>query len=314
MDPGAEEPAELNRSPLTSLRRLLPRQLHDSQRPSATAQAVTLYRAVELRRPAAHRIVSDTYAPLFLTASSRALLAPLSAATPLRDLAAQHDLGGLSTYVLCRHRFIDEHLLAASDAAQVLVLGAGYDSRAYRFATQLDGRPVYEVDLPPLSRRKADIVAAHPARFARGSIVRVEIDFRRQALADVLGAAGFAYGAKTFVVWEGVAPYLDAAAVDGTLSALRAVCGPGSVLAMDLWDGTGGPGPLAPVRRLGARAIALIGEPVTFGVVPSAARSLLAEHCFEITDLADATTLATRYATSGRRSFESLYVLAARLT
>jgi methyltransferase (TIGR00027 family) len=298
---------------LNRLRRLLPRQLHDSQRPSATAQAVTLYRALELRRPVAQRIVSDPFAPVFLTAGSRALLGPLAAAAPLRDLAAQHDLGGLSTYVLCRHRFIDEHLLAESGASQILVLGAGYDSRAYRFATELAGRPVYEVDLPPLSRRKADIVAAHSAQFAGGSIVRVEIDFRRQALAEVLRAAGFAYGARTFVVWEGVAPYLDAEAVDGTLSSLRAVCGPGSVLAMDLWDGTGGPGLLAPVRRLGARAIALIGEPVTFGIVASAAHSLLAEHGFEVCDLADATTLATRYATGGRRSFESLYVLAARL-
>jgi methyltransferase (TIGR00027 family) len=299
---------------MTALQRLLPRRLHDSQRPSTTAQAVTLYRALELRRPVSQRIVNDPYAPLFLTAGSRSLLRPLAAAAPLRDLVAQHDLGGLSTYVLCRHRFIDEHLLAEYDAVQVLVLGAGYDSRAYRFATQLGGRPVYEVDLPPLSRRKAAMVAARPAEFAGTSIVRVEIDFRRQALADVLGDAGFAYGARTFVIWEGVAPYLDAAAVDATLASLREVCGPGSMLAMDLWAGTGGPGPLAPVRRLGARAIALIGEPVTFGVVEPAAHSLLAEHGFQITDLADATTLADRYATGGRRSFESLYVLAARLS
>ena len=54
---------------MTALRRLLPRELHDSQRPSTTAQAVTLYRALEHRRPAAQRIVSDPYAELFLTAS-----------------------------------------------------------------------------------------------------------------------------------------------------------------------------------------------------------------------------------------------------
>lgn len=298
---------------LTAIRRLLPRALHDSQRPSTTAQAVTIYRALEHRRPTAERIVDDPFAELFLTAASRALLGPLAAVSPLRDLAAQHDLGGLATYVLCRHRFIDEHLLAATDAAQVLILGAGYDSRAYRFADELAGRPVYEVDLPPLSRRKAAIVAAHPDRFGAGSIVRVEIDFRRQKLADVLAAAGFDTGARTFVVWEGVVPYLDAAAVETTLESLRSMCGPGSVVAMDLWDGTGGPGLLAPVRRLGARAIALVGEPVTYGVDPGAANSVLARHGFTMSDLADATTLATRYATAGRRSFESLYVLAARV-
>ena len=298
---------------MTALRRLLPRELHDSARPSTTAQAVTLYRALELHRSPDQRIVDDRFAPLFLTAGSRALLAPLSAATPVRDLAAQHDLGGLSTYVLCRHRFIDEHLLAPTGAEQVLILGAGYDSRAYRFAAELDGRPVFEVDLPPLSRRKAEIVAAHPAEFGVGAIVRVEIDFRTQALTDVLRPAGFAFGATTFVVWEGVAPYLVSAAVHTTLAALRTVCGTGSVLAMDMWDATGGPGPFAPLRRLGARAIALVGEPVTFGVVPSAVPALLAEHGFEVCDLADAATLTARYATAGRHSFESLYALAARL-
>ena len=46
--------------------RWLPRELHDTNRPSATAQAVTLYRALELYRPPAQRIVSDEFAQLFL--------------------------------------------------------------------------------------------------------------------------------------------------------------------------------------------------------------------------------------------------------
>jgi methyltransferase (TIGR00027 family) len=298
---------------MTALRRLLPHDLHDSSRPSATAQVVTLYRALELHRAPAQRIVTDRFAPLFLTTASRSLLTPLSVARPLRDLAARHDLGGLPTYVLCRHRFIDDQLLALADLEQVLVLGAGYDSRAYRFAHELGGRPTFEVDLPPLSQRKAAIVAGHPGEFGGAAVVRVEIDFRRQALVDVLRAAGFGFGATTFVVWEGVAPYLDSAAVDATLAALRSVCGAGSVLAMDMWDGSGGPGPCAPLRRLGARAIALIGERVTFGAAPAAVGALLAGHGFEVSDLADANTLTTRYATAGRRSFESLYALAARL-
>lgn len=292
--------------------KLLPRELHDTRRPSATAQVVTLYRALELRRPVADRIVSDEYAPLFLTAGSRAALRPLALTTPLRDLVAQHDLGGLSTYVLCRHRFIDEQLSAALavGVTQVLLLGAGYDSRAYRFAAQLAGRPVYEVDLPPLSQRKAAIVAAHPKVFGGGSIRRVEIDFRTQTLDARLGAVGFARNEPTFVVWEGVVPYLDTAAVESTLAALAGLCGTGSVLTLDLWDGTGGPGPLAPLRRLGARAVALIGEPVTFGVAPAAVDALLGGYNFAVIDLADANSLADRYATGGRRSFESLYVVA----
>lgn len=297
---------------MSALRRVLPRELHESGRPSTTAQAVTLFRALELRRPAAERIVTDPFAPYFLTAGTRAAMRPLTWATPLRDLVAQHELGGLSTYVLCRHRFIDDHLQRALDGevAQVLLLGAGYDSRAYRFAAALGDRPVYEVDLAPLSRRKAAIVAANP-QFGVNAVVRVEIDFRTQSLSDRLADSGFVTGARTFVVWEGVVPYLDGVAVEATLSALGVLCGAGSALALDLWDATGGPGALAPLRRLGARAIALVGEPVTYGVAPTAVGDLLATFGFAVTDVADAAALTDRYATAGRHCIESLYAVAA---
>src|SRR3954451_12288544 len=135
--------------------RVLPEDLHTSNRPSLTAQAVTLYRALEMRRPSHDRIVSDSYAQLFLNPALRAATTGLGLALPAIDIAERNSTTGLSTYVLCRHRFIDDHLSAALDdgVEQVIILGAGYDSRAYRFADQLDGRPVFEVDLPPLSRR-----------------------------------------------------------------------------------------------------------------------------------------------------------------
>ena len=168
--------------------------------------------------------------------------------------------------------------------------------------------------MPPTSHRKAAIVAAHPNEFADGSIVRVEIDFRTQRLDDRLNEVGFTRGLPTLVIWEGVVPYLDDAAVHGTLAALNLLCGKGSMLTLDLWDGTGGHGAFAPLRRLGARAIALIGEPVTYGVSEVAIDPLLGEYGFTLTDLADAHELARRHATGGRRSFEGLYVVAAAMT
>ena len=63
-----------------------------------------------------------------------------------------------------------------------MLLGAGYDTRAYRFADQLDGRPVFEVDLAPISRAKAATIAKHEDEFPETNVVRVEIDFESQAL------------------------------------------------------------------------------------------------------------------------------------
>ena len=292
----------------------VPGALHTSERPSATAQWTALGRTLELQRPFEQRIVSDEYAPVFLTRKTRAVAAPLRAAGPLVRLAERgRELAPISAFALCRHRFIDEHLLDALDGTdQVVVLGAGYDSRAYRFSAQLAGRAVYEVDLPPLSRRKAGIVASHPDVFGRTAVNRVEIDFRRQELGDVLTEAGFTRGARTYIAWEGVSPYLSRAAVSGTLETLRDLCGPDSIVAMDFWDGIGGTGLLAPVRRLGAAAIGLVGEPVTFGMRPDTAVEFLDMHGATVVDLVQHSELAERYATDGRKCEKSVYVLAAR--
>ena len=230
-------------------------------------------------------------------------------------LAERLDVAGVATHVLCRHAFIDEHLLAAlgEGAEQVVVLGAGYDSRAYRLAPELGERPVFEVDLPPLSRAKAALVAKRPDLFGHATVRRVEIDFRTQSLPDRLQDKGFVMGRPTFVVWEGVAPYLTPEAVDGTLAALRECCGPGSTLALDLWDGVGGTGPLAPVRRFAAFSLAWIGEPIAFGLRSSDAPAFFADRGWDVSDLATAADLTARYASDGRRSDSSLYALAATL-
>jgi methyltransferase (TIGR00027 family) len=293
---------------------LVPRELHTTDRPSSTAQWTTLGRALELGRPSDERIVTDDYAPAFLSGPSRALMAPLRAAGPVVRRAEQLELANLSTSALCRHRFIDEHLLESlPDVSQVLILGAGYDSRAYRFARAIGSRPVYEVDLPPLSRRKAAIVTSRPELFGSASVHRVEIDFRTQSLPDRLAESGFRAGVPTFVVWEGVSMYLTRDAVVATLGALTSVCGPGSVLAMDCWRRVGGRSVYDQLRRLGERAIRLIGEPITFSITPDDVSRLIGGAGFDVLDLATAGEMTRRYATAGRHCDEGMYVVAGRL-
>lgn len=287
------------------------RELHTTERPSSTAQWTTLGRALELGRD--ERIVTDRYAPVFLSGPSKALLRSLDLGRPLVQPAERLELAGLAASALCRHRFMDEHLIAAlPDIEQVVILGAGYDSRAYRFAGAIGDRPVYEVDLAPLSRRKAAIVAANQEIFAPKSIMRVEIDFRTQTLTDRLAGSTFHRGAATFVVWEGVSMYLTRAAVDGTLAALAALCGAGSVLVMDCWQRVGGVGGY-PLRLAAERGLRLIGEPIGFAAAAGTAGSVLAPHGFEVDDLAEADEMTARYATGGRRCDPGMYVVAARL-
>ena len=219
-----------------------------------------------------------------------------------------------TSYVPLRHRFIDEHLTSALDAGirQVVLLGAGYDTRAYRFADQLDGRRVFEVDLAPISRAKAATIAKHRDQFPDVDVVRVEIDFESQALADVLADADFAAGEPTFYVWEGVPMYLTRAAVKATLDSVHELSGDGSQIAHDMWHLVDEPGPLGTARRSAPGALSLIGEPVTFGVHPEDYEAFLRRHGFHIVDLALASELQARYAPETRAVLDdSMYVLCA---
>ena len=294
--------------------RLTPRELHSTDRPSSTAEATTIARAAELHRPHGQRIVTDDFAPLFLSTVGRVAVGVLRFGAPGFRALERTELAAPLTFSLCRHKFIDVHLASALDDGvdQVLILGAGYDSRAYRFARQLRGRPVHEVDLAPLSRRKAAIVARHPEAFGGIAIRRVEINFRTESLAERLLESGFTVGARTFVVWEGVSMYLDREAVEQTLATLHDLVGKGSIIAMDFWHAVASGQPIDRARRALTRAFTLIGEPLTFSIAPDAVGKLLGSHGLSIDDLADADELTARYSTGDRPCERSTYVVAAR--
>jgi methyltransferase (TIGR00027 family) len=281
-------------------------------RPSLTAEAVTMARALEHLKPEASRIVDDPWAHLFLSRASRAALRAWSGSLTGRTLRRLGVTG--TTWVPLRHRYIDDHLKQLLDAGaeQVVLLGAGYDMRAYRFASELDGRPVYEVDLPAISRAKAATIASHAREFPAANVVRVEIDFEQQSLTDVLADAGMDVGGLTFVTWEGVPMYLTRAAVKATLDAVCELTGPGSLIAHDMWTIVDDPSPMGTVRRLAPTALSFIGEPVTFSVHPEEIDCFYEKHGFDVVDIVTGEELVTRYGAGRALIDPSIYALVAR--
>lgn len=122
-------------------------------------------------------------------------------------------------YEIARVKHFDRLLLesVAAGVAQVVILGAGLDSRAYRFADELAGVRVFEVDHPVTAGRKLERV-----RSALGEVpahvTYVHADLQREALEERLYASGFDAGASVFVLWSGVTMYLDSAALDAVLA------------------------------------------------------------------------------------------------
>ena len=133
-------------------------------RPSVSALEVTAYRAIGAKHPDPAIRNGDTFAERFLGAEERDILRKAKSDLVLTALAmdaesAWSSLGirrGFAQAVHVRTRHIDamfEESLA-SGANQVVILGAGLDSRPYRFGTRLQAVRVFEVDFPPTQEYK----------------------------------------------------------------------------------------------------------------------------------------------------------------
>ena len=188
---------------------------------SLIASANALFRMDETRRPEARRILSDPWAgPLAEGLLLQAVRWLRFAIPPLHRAVAE-----LQTAHCVRHRAIDELTLraVADGHRQVVVLGAGHDMRASRFADRLDGVAWFEVDLPAMSARKREATAGLEGVNRR--VRYVPVDLGAEGVTGKLVAAGFDPARPACFVLEGFIHYLSAEALDALLAAIAA--GPG---------------------------------------------------------------------------------------
>ncbi len=175
-----------------------------------------------------------------------------------------------------RTRFFDSALRTAIETIgveQVVILGAGWDTRAYGLANKPNLR-VFEVDAPQTQAVKRDALAR--AGIDASHVTFAAADFNNESWRDALLRVGFDTTKLTFVLWEGVTYYLTAEAVDETLKTVAEAFPVGSGIAFDylaqhILDGEG-----PRIYRYAIRTLQKQGEPWTFGmsVVPSVGDAL----------------------------------------
>jgi len=281
---------------------------------SLTAELVCALRALETARPPEVRVLSDPYAERFLRPAIRALIRGRLTREAYRLGLLPVAPGGVAEFVVGRHRYIDDALLAAvgRGVRQVVILGAGYDARPHRFADELAGVTVYELDFPDTQARKRGLLAGLSA--LPGHAHYVAVDFERDGFDARLRDAGFAVGAPTFVIWEGVAMYLREATVIDTLARLRGLAGEGSEVVADFWHHPSSPPAWRESVRVAAAALRTIGEPLGFDLAPARAAAFLADHGFRVDERLDQRILSARYGLGTSRSLAApLFVLRASL-
>ena len=132
-----------------------------------------------------------------------------------------------------RTRFIDEALVRAigGGATQLVILGAGLDSHAYRFQELLAPVRVFEIDrlaTQVLKQQRVNEVLGGPPV----NLTYVAVDFQQEELSEVLARHGYDPAQRTFFILEGVTMYLPEAALRGTLRFVAAHP-PGSAIVLD---------------------------------------------------------------------------------
>jgi methyltransferase (TIGR00027 family) len=176
---------------------------------------------------------------------------------------------GVRASAIGRTCWIDEQLRVALERGlrQVVILGAGYDCRAYRLSG-IERARVFELDHPSTLAVKVKRL-----KYLLGAIPKhvsfVEVDFDRQDFALLLETSGFDRFVPTFFLWEGVMHYLTAEAVDTTIRSIASLSAPGSRLVFTyihsgLLDGSVSFGDMGRVPATLRKA----GETWTFGLRP----------------------------------------------
>jgi methyltransferase (TIGR00027 family) len=198
--------------------------------------------------------------------------------------------------VAVRTRYIDDVLRDAlrSGVEQVVILGAGFDSRAYRIRG-IERTRVFEVDHPLTQAEKRNAVAQRLGALPP-HVMLVPIDFSTHTLDTVLPGAGYRTEARTFFICEGVTHYLSAPDVDALFRFVSRSAAAGSRMIFTYIHRAILAGPatfagadktLATVRRS--------GEPYTFGFDPSELREYLAARDLILIEDVGARTYRERF-------------------
>lgn len=234
---------------------------------SATAATSALMRALACYETSAIGGLKqrDNLAHIFLDEEKRAKLA----SEAYRNAVKAKARDGLFPYVIARTAYFDRVCLDAlhGGTTQIVILGAGFDSRAYRYHDQCGPARIFEIDAPPTQAHKRAILSRHG--IDAGHVKFVAVDFEKDDMLAHLIRQGFAAGAITLWIWEGVTPYLTAAAVTATFEAIATLTGRGT-LAFDYL--------ICPLD--GEKTVTRKDETVRFGLTPDAMVDLLRRFAF----------------------------------
>jgi len=184
---------------------------------SRTALGTAICRMIEQYQPEESRLFSDPVVKELVGGSIRLMMqsAGMRKLTLRQTDAVAKGIYGVQ---VCRTRYIDEAVQRAISQGikQMVILGAGYDTRAYRLSG-IKEISIFEVDLPTVQEDKKKKLRKYLGRLPE-NVTYIPIDFDEQTIEEALSKSSFVGSKPALFIWEGVTQYITEKAVGETLA------------------------------------------------------------------------------------------------
>ena len=247
---------------------------------SKMAELIALHRVAESALPEGERICYDPYAVHFVDPEILEFARKNPEKTKAMREHYERLFPGLGNAIRARVRYFDDFVKAATEEGleQLAILGAGYDTRAYRIEGLKENVKIFEVDHPGTQSLKKEKIVKIFGRLP-DHVVYVPVDFDMECIGQKLLENGYDTSKKTLFIMEGLVMYIPPRAVDETLSFIVNNSAKGSAVLFDYFlqsvvDGTCETG--KNMRDFAAQQ----GEPFQFGIEEGTAEAFLAERGF----------------------------------
>jgi methyltransferase (TIGR00027 family) len=205
---------------------------------------------------------------------------------------------GIYEYVIARTKYIDAVFRQALSErfSQILIFGAGFDTRALRFRDEAQHARIFELDAP--CTQKAKIHQYRKRHLGIPSnLVFIAIDFDRELLPAKLETAGFHKNRRSLFILEGLLMYLEPASVHQTFQTIELYAGAGSRVVFDYLQASvlrhENP-PLYGQSKI-EQSVRKAGEQWRFGIEPAEIEQFVNAYDFELSDHRCAAELQAMY-------------------
>jgi len=263
---------------------------------SRTAEMTCLSRACSAFETNRYYKSDDHIAPLLLPSGLKPLLHVSLARKLFTKVAAPK---GIYEYVIARTKYIDAVFkqALADQFDQVLIFGAGFDTRAIRFQDKMGSTRVFELDVPVTQQAK---IGQYQKRHVAvpPNLKFVAIDFDKESLPVKLDEAGFCKPRRSLFILEGLVMYLQPESVHETFQTIRDYAGNGSRVVFDYIYAS-------VLRKEGIyygetgieQTVSGAGEQWHFGIEKGQIEQFLARYAMQLIDHKDAKDLEKAYFT-----------------